>query len=337
MPSSTSSFERHIPAGRWGITFALAVALAIVALWRIEVATRASGQRPSVVDDPFLWSLSRRQVDSDPRLVVLMGASRMAIDYSPTVMREAAPHTRVIQLSISDHLPLAVLADLAADPAFHGIAVVDLIESEMASPLLMTAAHEYIDRSHTLWRAPGALINRYFASVAQSQLAELALGGRRLIMGLVAKRALPAPAWVAIDRDRTSHADYSLSPPGALLSKAGRRLENLAPAPSPAEWLAKLDVELEPLVRAIEARGGHVVVVRLPISGRLAAAIDERYPRATYWDAFAARTHATTIQARDLPETAALVCPDEMHLDGKDQPVFTRALAGALRARKLIG
>jgi hypothetical protein len=314
----------------------LAVVLAILALWRIEAATRASGQRPSVVDDPFLWSLARRQVDSDPRQVVLMGASRMAIDYSPDVMRQVAPHTRVVQLAISDYLPLAVLADLAADPTFHGIAVIDLIESEMANPALATGGHEYVERSHTLWRAPGALVNRYLASYVQSQFAALALGGRRLILGLVGKRSLPAPAWVAIDRERTSHADYSLAPPGALRSKADRRLAGLPPAPPPAEWLAKLDVEIEPLVRAIEARGGKVVVLRTPISGGLAAAIDERYPRAQYWDAFAARTHAITIHARDIPAMAALECPDEMHLDGKDQPVFTRALAGALRTRGLI-
>ncbi|HEY4178711.1 MAG TPA: hypothetical protein VGM90_17815 [Kofleriaceae bacterium] len=302
----------------------------------MEVVTRASGQRPNVIDDPFLWSLSRRHVDNDPHQVVLMGASRMAIAYSPTAFHEVAPRTRVVQLAISDHLPLAVLGDLAADPTFRGIAVVDLIESEMAMPLLTTQSKEYVDRFHALWRAPGALANRYLASYAQSELAQLAFGGRRLIMFLIGKRSLPGPGLVALDRDRTSHPDYDLAPPGTLRIKADKRLDNLAPAPPPSEWLAKLDTELEPMVRAIEARGGHVVVIRLPISGKLSTAIDERYPRAQYWDAFAARTHAIVINAKDIPAMATLECPDEMHLGAPGQAAFSRDLATALRERKLI-
>lgn len=337
MPSSTSSSDlRPIPTGRWGATWLVALALAAAALYRLELLTRDGGQRPSVVDDPLLWSLARHEVDGDPRLVAFLGASRMAIGYSPRAFAEAAPELRGLQLSVSDNLPLTVLADLADDEEFRGVAVLDLIEPEIADPLLLTDSQAWVDRSRTLWRVPGALANRYLASHAQARLAVLAVGGRRIVTSLAGKRRWPAPAWVAIDRDRTSHGDYRLAEPAALRSKADRRVAGLPPAPAADAWLAILEHHLEPLVRRIRARGGDVVVVKMPISGRLAERVDELYPRRLYWDAFAARSGAHVIHFRDLPAMADLTCPDEMHLDQRDQAAFTRALVEAMRARGVL-
>lgn len=341
MPSSTSSSDssagpRRVPAGRWGATWLLALALAAFAIWRLEHLTRAGGQRPSVVDDPFLWSLTRREVGGDPRTVVFVGASRMALGYSPQAFAEAAPGLRGVQLSISDNLPLTVLADLAADDTFRGVAVVDVIEPEIADPLLLTDSRAYVERAHALWRAPGALANRTLASFAQARLAVLAVGGRRIVAALAGRRQWPAPAWVAIDRDRTSMGDYALATPAALRAKADRRVEGLPAAPSPADWLAVLDRHLEPLVQRIRARGGDVVVLHMPITGRLAAWVDEHYPRARYWDVFAAGSAAHVIHFRDVPAMASLPCPDEMHLDQRDQAAFTRALIDAMRARGVV-
>ena len=49
------------------------------------------------------------------------------------------------------------------------------------------------------------------------------------------------------------------------------------PPPLPADaWLAALAHHLEPLIRRIRARGGEVVVVHMPIGGRLAEKIAEQ-------------------------------------------------------------
>ena len=42
------------------------------------------------------------------------------------------------------------------------------------------------------------------------------------------------------------------------------------------------------------------------------------------------------IHFRDLPAMADLVCPDEMHLDQRDQARFTRALVDVMRARGVL-
>lgn len=280
--------------------------------------------------------MTRRTVDDDRRIVAFLGASRMAIGYDPRAFEAAAPEYRGVQLAISDHLAGGVLEDLAADETFRGVVVFDVIETEIADPLLMKDGRNYAAQARSLWRVPGAVANRWLGSLAQDHLAVLAVGGRRIITHLAGKRRWPTPAWVAMDRERTSRGDYELATAHALRDKAQRRLANVLPPITPAEWLAILERDFEPLVRKIKARGGDVVVIKMPISGGLARTIDELYPRERYWNAFAARTAAHVLHFKDLPAMADLTCPDEMHLDQRDQAAFTRALIEAMRRRGVL-
>lgn len=316
--------------------WAVALVLAVVVAGGLEWRTRAGGQRPSVVDDGHLWSLTRRKVDDDPRTVVFLGASRMALGYSPAAFAEAAPGWRGLQLSISDYLPLGVLEDLAGEETFRGVVVLDLIESDIADALLVTDARAHVETARTLWRSPGALANRYLASHAQSHLALLAIGGRRVVSSLVGRRRWPPPNWVAIDRARSSYGDYQLADHESLRAKAARRLAGFPPGIAPKDWHAIVERDVEPLIQRVQARGGKVVVIHPPVTGGLAARLDELYPRAQYWDAWAARSQAVVLHFRDLPAMASLPCPDEMHLDQRDQAAFTRALVEAMRQRGVL-
>lgn len=336
MPSSISSSEpRRIPAGDWRSTWLVALAFAIASIFVLERAARMHGQRPSVVDDPVSWSLARRQVDDDSRVVAFVGTSRMHLAYLDSAFADAAPTLRGVQLSINGVPAIGVLEDLAADEQFRGIAVVDFDEWDIAWGDVYKMAEPYVERAHELWRAPGALANRVLASYAQEQMAVLAIGGRPLLTGLV-RRRWPTPTWVASSRNRIGRADWSLATPKTLRARAEGRLANFDEPPlAPDAWVAKA-LAIEPLVQRIRARGGDVVVVRLPISGRLAELFEQHYPRARYWDAFAARSSAHVIHFRDVPALAALDCPDEMHLDQDDQATFTRAVVEAIRERGVL-
>jgi hypothetical protein len=318
--------------GPWGATWLLALSLAISLTWWFEHTTRAHGQRPSVVDDPVAWSLARRTVDGDRRVVAFVGTSRMALGYSPEAFAEAAPERRGIQLAINGSPALGVLEDLANDDQFRGIAVVDILEWDVGVFDAFTSAQPYVKRSHALWRAPGALVNRSIASLIQERLATLAVGGRQLIISLVGKHHWPAPTWTVSDRERTTRADYSLADPKDLQAKREWRVVDFFKAiPTADAWLATLERDVEPLVKRIRSHGGDVVIVHMPISGVFAQDFDQGFPRNQYWDVFAARTAAHVIHFRDIPSMATLACPDEMHLDQRDQATFTRGLVDALR------
>jgi hypothetical protein len=335
VPSSTSSSEpRAIPGGEWGSAWLFALALALGLGWTLERCARDHGQRPNVVDDPVSWALARRSVDDDERVVAFVGSSRMELAYSARAFVAAAPRLRGVQLSINAVASIGVLADLAADEHFAGLAIVDLIEWDVTFGDPYDTAKPYVDRAHALWRAPGALVNRWLAAHVQPHLAILAVGGRPLLGAWLHAR-WPTPTWVASDRDRTSRADYSVASAAELERKALQRLANFDVVPTPDVWLARAG-QLEPLVQQIRAHGGDVVFVRTPISGKLAFVFDARYPRSAYWDRFARATSATVIDARDLPALSAVQCPDEIHLDGKDQDLFTTVLVEQLRARGVL-
>jgi len=98
----------------------------------------------------------------------------------------------------------------------------------------------------------------------------------------------------------------------------------------PAAWIERAAPLLAAAAR-IEERGGRVMFVRLPISGRIAELFAQHYPRATYWDAFAARAHRAAHFADDA-RMRAVQCPDEMHVDERDQAAVTTWLAGVIDA-----
>jgi hypothetical protein len=334
VPSSISNSERAIPAGAWRATWLVALVLAISSIAFLEYVTRAHHQRPTVPEDPVWWGLTRRTVENDPRVVAFVGSSRMKLAYSPEAFAAAAPEFRGVQLAINGAPSLGVLQDLANDEQFRGLAVVDLIEWDVGVHDGFTAAGPFVDRAHALWRAPGAVANRVVGSRIQEHLALLAVGGRPLLTSLLRSHRWPNPMWVVTDREGSSHGDYSLADPKALQGKREWRVKDFfTTVPTPEVWLATLDHDVEPLVRQIQARGGDVVILHLPISGVFAADFDQGYPRAKYWDVFATRSAAHVLHFRDIPEMAPLTAPDEMHLDQRDQATFTRSLVEALRAR----
>lgn len=337
MPSSTSSSEpRRIPIGDWRATWIVAIVIAIAMTWWFEHVTRSHGQRPSVVDDPVWWSVSRRMVDDDPRVVAFVGTSRMELAYSAQTFAEVAPELHGVQLSINAVAAIGVLEDLADDEQFRGIAIVDIIEWDITWGDPYETAKPYTDRAHALWRAPGALANRYLASLVQERLAVLAVGGRPLITSVLGKRRWPLPTWVVAERDRTSHGAYVVADRLAIENKRDRRYPLFAEAEiSPDAWLERAR-GLEPLIQRIRAHGGDVVIVHMPVSGKLAELFEQHYPRRLYWDVFAARSSAHVLHFRDVPGMAGLASPDEMHLDQRDQAAFTRSLVEAVRAMGVL-
>jgi hypothetical protein len=107
-----------------------------------------------------------------------------------------------------------------------------------------------------------------------------------------------------------------------------RRIAALAPNDN-AVFLQEIQ-RLRLLAKQIQDRGGRVVFIRLPESGYVREMDERRYPRALFWDHFAAGIGAPTLNFADVAGLKEFNCPDGSHLDYRDRARFTRALLAAL-------
>jgi hypothetical protein len=79
-------------------------------------------------------------------------------------------------------------------------------------------------------------------------------------------------------------------------------------------------------VQKLRARGGKIVFVRLPYSGRLKALEDRDTPRAQTWDPLLKATAAPGIYYEDYPELNGFNCPEWSHLSAGDSVEFSKRL-----------
>ncbi|MDZ7791982.1 MAG: hypothetical protein U5L08_16080 [Xanthomonadales bacterium] len=313
------------------IVLALLVAAAAVAGW--EWLWRAQGYKPALYDDRDLWSLHRERVTEveQSRNFVVVGASRIQLAFSTQAFESALPGWTATSLAINGHYPSAVLEDLAADEAFSGVVLLAVDARGLA--------HWYRDMSEPWVRhyhrdfGPQRRIERRLLSFLQKRL--VAAGSEfnavRRLKGWIDGRP-PQRHYTRLLEDRTIHADYSRADVEGLRRHFAQGLARdyeERPAPTPQRWLADLE-PIERSVAAIEARGGSVVMLRMPTSDRHWSLDQANYPREKYWNRLGAATGAKTVHFADHPELAALDLPDTSHIDGSDRARFTRSLIDIL-------
>lgn len=336
MPSSTSSFERTVPGGRWGATWLVVAAVVATVVVRFELFVRSRGYQPSVKDDEYAWAWQRARVSNDsPRTMALLGSSRVMLAFSPEGFSEVLSGWTYAQLGINGTTPIGALWDLARDPSFRGVALVDVSEGGFVMTS-WTSQDKWIRAYERRWRTVGAMAERVLATYVQSHVAMLATRGVHTFGKLWRTGSWPKPPYVTTLPDRTRFADFSLTDVGR---QRGRRVEQLktwdTATGDPAIWLAQA-LEIEPAVAAIQARGGQVVYVRMPTCDERWTIDEQQTPKAQFWDQLARKTRAVTIHFKDDAVLSSFPCPDTSHIASKDGPAFTRRLLELLRDRGVV-
>lgn len=334
MPSSTFSSD----ARGWLVAWALALALAALALAATERHWRAAGYEPTVIDSPQLWSQQRDRVYGDtPRPLVLLGASRMEYGVDPQVLREALPRYRPVMLAVNGLYPLAVLRDLAQDPAFRGVVLCD-IESHGLLREYVDLQQPWVSYFHRHWTPSWDLHRRLLTQWQRLALIANPDFGAMATLRRAFGAAPPFRNYVAYHADRSGDIDYRKADPEGIKRHFAETVEgNIARMPHrpPAQWLADIAPVFD-WVRAIQARGGEVIFYESPTLGLTRSINDRLYPRADYWDQFAAASPAPVISANTLPTLADTPLPDDSHIDYRDKAAYTRALAKVLLERGLL-
>jgi hypothetical protein len=318
--------------------------LALAAAW--EIRSRALGYRPSLNDTPDLWALRRNAVRPDS--IVIIGDSRAWFDLDLDEI-ERGLGSRPVQLAIPGSCAYPVLANLADDPSFHGTVVCSLLPAIFMAPA--GAPVENSMKAINRWRTQtvsqrasnelGMFLEEHIAFMKEDDLTLGALLGRLPIPnrpGALIPPRLP-PYFESVDRERRARMFELCAVPGPLQERVRQGWPALFTPPPPPTYVpigaflkgvgAAIEARFRDTasaVRRIQARGGKVVFVRLPVSGDLKVLEDHATPRVGTWNRFIRESGAPGIYFEDYPELSGFVCPEWSHLSAPDSVEFTRRL-----------
>jgi hypothetical protein len=331
VPSSISNSNDRLPVESWGRTWALAICLFAAALGAFEYHFRQLGFRPELADDVGLWCRARGQLrPNDPAAVALLGSSRMQLGMSAEVLADGGSRYPV-QLAVTGSLCLPVLEHLSGDPSFVGTVICEVFPGLLAGHTKMpfpSRQAEYVKHyeTHSAYEYLETNLRMMVQANCVSRLPELGLWP----IG----EAIASGQWPAARQATELRSDRCILQDAARLSPEA--LEHGAPAPAPREHVVnhvdtrELDGTIdrvERMVQRIQSRGGKVVFLRMPSSGRTYAFEEEAFPRASEWDILAARTSARCVHFQDDRNLSNYRCPDGSHLAGRDTAEFTRRVA----------
>lgn len=330
-----------MPGGRWGAPWLLALVLAFTVLAALEVFVRWKGFTPSVTDDKYLWALERARVsngndngDQARNTLAVIGTSRIALAWSAHAARAKLPDWTIAMLALEGTAPIGALRDLAADEGFRGVALVDVAEPHF-SKRTWRSQQSVIRAYHRRWLDPGAIAERWLATRLQARFAVLRAGGRATLEVLLFSRRWRDVPAVTTFADRTRVVHYTPEQFAKVRARRVKKIKTKKQANAEA-WLKNV-AELDASVRAIRARGGDVVFVRMPSTDERWIADEKHMPKALFWDRLPEVTDAILVHFRDEPGLASFPCPDTSHIDSQDAPAFTSALLDVLAARGVLG
>jgi hypothetical protein len=84
---------------------------------------------------------------------------------------------------------------------------------------------------------------------------------------------------------------------------------------------------------ALAQRGAQLVWLQMPRSGQIEGIEEKRFPNARFWEPLLAQSRALALSAEQIGPLSDFDCPDGSHIDVRDAPRFTRALAEVLKDR----
>lgn len=344
-------FKRTIPNHSWrGILIGVALLTAGATIaW--ELYARSASYRPTLNDTTDLWAQQREKVKSES--IVVIGDSRPLFDMDLDVLEQGLG-SRPVQLALVGSCAYPVLAELAADKKFRGTVICGIVPRMFFAPggPLVEASEKALKRYRD--RTPAQRFSHQLGMVLEERIAflkERDLTLAKLLERLpIPNRAalppqrVPPPYFQTTERDRRTRMVEECALPGPLQTRVKEGWTLLFTPPPPPAYVPKeqflervgkaINARFDDTAAAVEkirARGGKVVFVRFPMSGKLKELEDQATPRAGPWTRLLKDTGAPGIYFEDYPELAGFDCPEWSHLSGPDSVEFTKRLVPYLR------
>ena len=318
---------------------ALFLLIGLTAGW--EIYLRNQGFDLSYNDDEDLWAYHHQQVYEAAEInPVIIGSSRIkfGIDLDTWAAATGAAPT---QLALVGTSPNPVLADLAQDEHFKGTVLVGVTEGLFFSPagsypeMQANKCTAYYPK-WSLARRASFSINRQlesrllFLDVERFNLRSLL--NRAGVANRPGVFALPAfPIWFNTDgfNRQTSITPEFVADTVLQNEQKAIWMHVFTQAPKTTmtdSTLTAIFQEAKSNVAKIQRRGGKVLFVRMPSSGKIWEMEKQGLPREKYWNRLLAETGAPGIHFEDYPELSKYECPEWSHLSPADARTFTADL-----------
>jgi len=332
---STSNSEKTPARNRdqWLLTLVLLGFLVLAT----EIYWRRGDFLTNVVDGRVLWSMHRDDVYGDNKLVVL-GGSRAQIGIDLAKLATSFPDHDIVQLSLVRVTPYAILKDLASDPDFAGTII-----CSMTAPWLLPRNRgdtsqwvRYYREEYPRSRTWQIAFNRTVASYLQDNLVILAPELR--LAALFENDLDPSSSYfhMKISRARPTYYRTRMST-GRLNYLRRRRMERSAKDTRATlrarrqSFRRAVSGDLRQMNRALQERGGRLIMLRMPTSGPRWPYDEEMFPRRQFWNTIQKTSGVETVHFKDYSGLSGFDCPDYSHLDAHDIGRFTSNLGRILK------
>jgi hypothetical protein len=298
-----------------------------------EALLRYANHHPSLVNDADLWCIQRQTVpDLGPDDIVLIGASRMQTNIDLPTMERLFNGARVINLAQSGRgTPFPVFRDLVENTSFAGTIMISVTEGMLIDP--SDAQQEFVSHFHRRWSMDRS-INKAIANCWQSLFVfcNPSSSSYRLWGNLLFQQELPEINHVQTLLTRQQKSDFQ--DPGVVRRVNKLRASGFSEQENERTTQPISSHEYDSLVAGIwdrtldqfASRGGRAVMLRMPVSQKIAIADSEQWPIELYWNRVMGVRAVGHIHYQSHSKLAAFEFPDTSHLDYRDSAQFTRLL-----------
>ena len=349
MPLSTSSFEvpyREVPERNWGLAWLICAVLVIAAIAGWEVKARSMQHLPGDYDQfanfTAQWAEERRVLDEPDHgvRVALFGSSRMLWAADLDILEQSLG-TRPLQLAIPGTSPALMLKGVVEDTDFDGLVLVGVTpflfnrldegffggealrwyEHPSPSELIGHEIHSFLSM-HFGFLDDGfklfELIDHYSNFPDRDGVWDLNAGEWKLGNHYADRQT---DMWAPVEVEGSFDNEQILAFWMLGLSREPAKPERM-------EEMATSAIEFfSPLVEQLRARGGDMVFIRMPSSGKYLENDEITNYRELTWDRMAAAIDAVWINSMDYAELSSeLEIPEWSHVSRKSQDDFSRRI-----------
>ncbi len=334
MRSFTSNSNNRLPRDKYLKLWLTVLALLIIILPLWEMLLRKSGDFPVIRYSPGTWSLIRSRVGTHPEKkdIVFLGMSRVECGISADLINREYSDYYTVNLGVSGSGLLPTVEHFAADEHFKGVLVCSVTPAYL-HPLTEFIQREYLNYYHKYAKNLNMVINQEAEYFLQSHLCMFSVRNTpvRLIGYLYGKifgrlngsdkelYVLPDGQMVIkfksiTDKVLRDRLDYDRDGLRNCIYHDFSELEQI------------IDTRFKPAVDKIIARGGRVVLLRMPESGDYWKWSQEQYPEWQCWNYLRDNLDVLPIHFTEYTELADCNCLDGSHLSYEDSMVFTKRL-----------